>query len=436
MTAQSNTRGDANPAMSDRATQIDVRSTTSTLEQSRSSSTAMAVMARKLRFATSRRSAIYQTVGLRPRAVDRIFVGLAIALVTLVFVVPNVASVAYHGFVASDRYESETRFTVRTSTPMTKSDQLADLSGLPSAEIVQNSQIVTNFIESPALLAIVVEQGDFVERYSDPDIDYVSRLQANSTPEERLDYWKDMVGVTIDPTSGIITVDVRAFSAENAQAIAKIIVAQSEKLINDLNDRIWRDVNASAKDQVKSARDELVRIRDQLQAEQNRSGMLTVASSAEELSKLVVGVQSELINQESRYNASLATVSKNAPQMRVLERQIASKKQQLIALQQRVASESPDSSRTLADASLTFSELDFERSVAEQQLKASINASEQLQYASQQQMMYLDPFLSPTLPVAAEYPRRALWIGLVFLASLVATTLAIGILSLVRRRFD
>ena len=422
--------------MNDRTNELDLRSPTSALERSRSSSTAMAVMARRLRFATSRRSPIYKAVGLRPRFIDRVFAILVIVCVLVGFVVPNLASIVYFGFIASDQFEAETRFTVRSSAPITKEDKLGDVSGLPSAEIVQNSLIVTNFVTSPALLDILEQDGNFIVRYQRSGVDFLSRLDDDSSREDRLDYWKDMVTTSINPSSGIITIDVRAFTPQDAHDLLTVIVAQSEKLINDLNDRIWADVNATARRQVARARSGLTAVRGDLQEAQNKAGMLTIESSSDALSQLLVQVQAEQIDLESRYNANLAVVDKSAPQMKVLARQIASKKDQIADLKTKVASEKPDTGGTLADTSLKFSELTFERSVAEEQLKASIGASETLQFVSQQQLMYVDPFLSPTTPGSAEYPRRFLWIGLTFLGSLIATAALFGMLTILRKRFD
>ena len=77
-----------------------------------------------------------------------------------------------------------------------------------------------------------------------------------------------------------------------------------------------------------------------------------------------------------------------------------------------------------------------EQQVAEQQLTASIQALEQLHYSSQQQLMYLEGFLAPTLPEAAEFPRRGLWISIVFAGSLAVLAIALGSLSLLRNHFD
>ena len=405
------------------------------LDRNRSSSTAMAVMARKLRFATSRRSPIYSRIGLRPRMADRIFRVVAVLLALALFVAPNAAAVAYYAFLASDQYQSETRFTVRTSAPILKPDKLADISGLPSTEIMQNSLIVTNFIDSRTMLAVLEKEADFTKAYSNPDTDLVARLDPNSTIEEKLDYWEDAVSSEIDPQSGIITVDVRAFSAQEAKKIVDVIVAHSERMINELNDRIWTDITASARQQVEKATADLNDARTNLQRGQNQAGILTVEGSSDTLSALLLKVQEERIELQGRYDTNARVIDKGAPQMRVLKRQIDSKEKQVQRVKAQIAGQS-DEGDTLADTSVRFSELNFRTNIASQQLQTSIGAYEQLQYSSQQQLMYLDPFLTPTLPQSAEYPRRWLWIGVTLLASLVATAIALGLLKIVRTRFD
>ena len=122
------------------------------LEASQKISQRLASSARKLRFSTSSRSNLYKVVGLRPRLTDRLFTAAVFLMTFLLLVFPNITVVLYYGFFASDQYESETRFTVRSSTPALGRDQIAKVTGVPSAKIVQDTQIVTNFIESHEML--------------------------------------------------------------------------------------------------------------------------------------------------------------------------------------------------------------------------------------------------------------------------------------------
>lgn len=403
------------------------------LSRSKQAMTALALTSRKLRMVTSGQSKIYKAVGLRPRPAARLLKLLGYASIALFLVVPNLVAVLYFGFIASDQYSAETRFTVRTSEPITSHDQMGKLAGIPSAEISQDTQIISNYVVSRAMLTILEKDADFVRLYSRDDADWYARLPRDSTLEERLDYWQTMIDRRISPASGIVTLRVKAFSAEDAQKILQAVVQASEVLINDLNVRIWTDATASAQTQVEEAAKKLSAARAALQVARNTTGIFTVESSSNTLAALITQLEGERIALENTRRVNSQTMSPDAPQMQVLARQIESKNKQIKELREQVSSETATGD-TLADSSNLFSQLTLEQTLAEQQLTNRIKALETLQYLSQQQMMYLDPFLAPTLPESAEYPRRLLSMGIVLLGSLVVFGLASGALAFARRR--
>lgn len=402
------------------------------LAKSRSAAKTLAVTARKLRFSTSNRSALYKAVGLRPRLIDRVFVYLRFVSTISLLIVPPIAATVYYGLIASDQYQSEARFTVRSSTPALGKDQLGRVSGLPSAKIVQDTQIVTNFISSRAMLEALEQQIDIRPLYQGSDVDWISRLGDDATYEDFLAYWNGMTSTSVSPSSGIVTVKVRAFSPGDAQRILRIVVNSSEKAINDLNNRIWRDVILTAEENLKKATQDLQNIRERMLAQQNKSGVLTVEGSSAILTSLLTSVQSEKLALEQTYGVKLESISKDTPHMRVLAREIESKEEQIKELQQQIAG--ADAGSNLADVSLDFQRLQFEKQLAEQQFASSIRTFEQVQFISKQQLMYLDSFLAPSLPDEAQYPRRLLLIACVTLASVVAWAASLGLLAVIRNK--
>ena len=125
--------------------------------------------------------------------------------------------------------------------------------------------------------------------------------------------------------------------------------------------------------------------------------------------------------------------------MRVLKREIASKQAQIDELKSQMAGDAGRQTtgiRNLADVSFDMSQIELEQKLAEKQFAASIKTLEQVQFMSKQQLIYLDPFLAPTRPQEAEFPRRLFWIGSVFAASLFAWALALGALSVIRTRLN
>jgi capsular polysaccharide transport system permease protein len=146
-------------------------------------------------------------------------------------------------------------------------------------------------------------------------------------------------------------------------------------------------------------------------------------------------LKGELIALENDYKSNQDMVSDQAPQMRVMASQIDAKKQQIEKLESQIASTNSRETN-LADRSTEFSQIELEQKLAEDRLAASITALEGVEYMSQQRLLYLDPFLQPTIADEARYPRRILWIGIVFGSSLLLFAGLAGILSVTRTRLD
>ncbi|NRP85181.1 capsule biosynthesis protein [Rhizobium lusitanum] len=405
----------------------------SATEHSRNVAANLSVTARKLRFSTSRRSQLFKAVGLRPRPMQQIISKAILASTFLLLVVPNLASIYYFVFLASDQYQSETRFTVRSSTPALGKNQLAKATGLPSTQIVQDTLIVTNFIKSKDMVAALTSKVDLQNIYGRETIDPIARLKKDASSEKLLRYWEDMISVSIDANSGIVTVKARAFSAADAQKILKEVVTASEAVVNDVNNRIWRDVIVTAQTNLDNAKNQLQNTREELLSARNQTGILSVEGASTIITNLISSVQKERIGLQQKYDALLGAVSADAPQMKVLKREIDSKQKQLDQLNSQIAGQNK-SEQNLADVSVDMSQRELEQSLAEQQFATSMKTLEQVQFVSKQQLLYLDTFLAPDLPDDAEYPKRALWIGGVFAATLLIWGAVVGALTNVRSR--
>ena len=65
--------------------------------------------------------------------------------------VPNLVVSIYFGLIASDQYVSEAKFTV-SSGAIPKMDELGSVTGVPPILIVQDTQVVTSYIHSRAMV--------------------------------------------------------------------------------------------------------------------------------------------------------------------------------------------------------------------------------------------------------------------------------------------
>lgn len=403
------------------------------LEASKVISQRLTSSARKLRFSTSSRSSLFKAVGLRPRLSDRLFTATVLLFAVLLFAIPNVTALLYYGIFASDQYESETRFTVRSSTPALGRDQIARVTGVPSAKIVQDTQIVTNFINSHEMIDMLRDRNiDLQKLFGSADIDWWARLPGDATAEETRDYWAHMVTATVNASSGIVTVKARAFAARDAAVLVSEIVKASEVIVNQVNDRIWKDVIATAETSLENAKQQLQKARETVASTRNREGVLSVSNSSQIISTLIGTIENERLNLQQQYNSRIAVVSADSPQMRVLKREISSKEQQLSDLNAQLAG--IGSERSLADVSQDLSQLELAQNLAEQQFSSSVRTLEQVRFISKQQLLYLDSFLAPRVPDEANYPKRLLWISLTAIASLITWATATSLLYFARSR--
>ena len=405
------------------------------LEMSKEVSTRLSVAARKLRFSTSSRSNLYQAVGLRPRLADKLFKTSIFVVTILSLLVPNAIAIAYYSYFASDQYESEVRFTVRSSTPALGRDQLAKVTGIPAAKIVQDTQIVVNFIKSHEMLDVLQKKINLNDIYGLETTDWWARLPADATAEETLEYWEDTISTSVNPSSGIVTVKLRAFKPEDSVLLLREVLDASEKVVNQVNDRIWKDVSGTAQVNFDSAKLQLKKARESLADARNKSGILSVEGSNLIVSNLITTIEAEKLKLQQRYDSQVAVVSKSAPQLKVLQREIESKEKQIIELNAKLAGEQK-SGQNLADVSQDLSQLQLAQDLAEQQFSASVKTIEQVQFVSRQQLLYLDSFLSPRVAEEATYPKRWLRISVIFISSLVLWGTALTLLHLVRKQFS
>ncbi len=402
------------------------------LERSAQIAAKLSTSARKLRFATSRHSALIKAVGLRPRRSDIAVRYMFFALTGVLLVAPNFLSIVYYGYVASDQFLSEARFAVRASTPAFGKDQIGKATGIPAAKIVQDTQIVADFITSNEIVSLLMNKIDIDSLYRKKGVDYWSRLPANASIEKTARYWRTMVSATVSPTSGIITLKARAFAPKEAQNIVKAALVASETVVNDINQRIWRDVAHTAEDNLNNSVVALKEARGRLQLARNKSGIVTVEGSEATINALLEKLGAEQLELQQRLNVQKSLTSELSPRMKVLTREIESREAQISNLRLQLAGQSEIS--TLADISGEISQKSLEEKLAEQRFAASVKTLEQIKFASRQQLLYLDAYVAPTLPDEAIYPRRALLMFVTLIASLLAWASGMLALSAIKRK--
>jgi capsular polysaccharide transport system permease protein len=408
------------------------RGTLSALDRAKILSQALSDAARRTRLSTrSRRS--FSAGGFAARRGARFMRWAGIGSFVLMVAIPTIAAMVYYAFIASDQYVAEARFTVSGGAPPII-DGIGALTGIPAVAVIQDTQIVTNYVESRAALEKLEKLIDIRSLYSTDEADFLARFKADRPIEKFLKYWQSMCSVSIQMPSGVVVLKVRAFTPEDAARIAGAVINISEELINDLNIRMNNDAVAGAQEELERTSQRLTAAQVALEKARNQEGILDAAKTGEALNGLITEARSDLLKLQEQYTSQARFVSTSAPQMTDLKARIDATASQIKELESKLTNAAPGNlSEAPLSASMTkFAELDLERQTAERLYAGSVAALELARITAERRLMYLNTFVMPVAPQEAQYPKRVLYSLLVAGGSLALWGLCGGLVVLIR----
>ena len=364
---------------------------------------ALSEAARRARFSTKRRRSL-TAGGLRARRGERLIRLLRIASFIGIVALPCLAFAAYIFFVASPQYVAEARFTVRGG--MTG---MAEGKGVPIALIVQDTQVILNYMKSRAMVEALNRSVRFEDLYESDDIDWLSRLAPHKPIEKVVKYWTKHSKLSVQMPSGIIEFTVRAFSPENAVKVANAALDASEQLVNQMNDKMREDAVALAETERQRAQSSLAQAMAKLQSTRNEEGMLDPKEQNSAVMDLISTVETEKIKLQQQYDTNRRYVRVDAPQMHNLQTKLDAAQKQLDALKAQVT-RSPtaknDGKNVLSGSTSKLDYAKLEDTIAEKIYAGSMAALEQAKLLAEAKLLYLNTFVRPVEAQQSEYPKR------------------------------
>ncbi len=372
-------------------------------------SRSLADAARRLRFSTTGRATVPGSYSARreERFTRLLRIGSFVGFVAI----PSVAALLYFGLIASDQYVAEAKFAVRGGA-LAGIDPISSMTGIPSARVIQDTQVVTDFIGSRALVQLLLDQVDLRGKYSTDEADFYARLNPEKPIERIVKYWEKMHSAQIELPGGIVTLKVRAFRRDDAVAIASAVVDASETLVNDMNARARQDAVENAEKQFERAGEKLGKSRAALELARNTEGLLDTSAQTKKSLDLIGAIRGQQLELQQQLAAAQRSVSRDAPQLRSIQFQIEAAEKQLTQLQAELTTTAPVPGAAPAlSASITrLSTLEIEHRVNEKEYGEAISRLERARASNNVKQIYLTTFVRPVLPEEAEYPKRGYWI--------------------------
>lgn len=355
--------------------------------------------------------------GLRPNTRPREKLQVRLVKQLALFVLLPTALMAVYLFAfAADQYIAETRFAVRGDVEPI-GEAAGEYAALIQKHNSQDGYIVRDFIQSRVMAETAEAELGISKMFANAGLDFWARYRGPQPAEKLARYWSKQVTAHMEAISGVITVNAQAFTPQDALSIAKLIVARSEKLVNDISERAQADMLAHAQTDTKSAEERLKRARLAMQTFRNTWGIIDPIKSAEATLTSIAMLQKDNIKAENDLQVLRDShLDEKTRGIQVLVATIAATDAQIKRLRNQLTTEglTAGSPNNITQALLEYEGLKIEQTIAEKLNESMRIALDRARLASQRQQIYLATFVPPMLPDSSLYPVR----GYVLVATL------------------
>ena len=344
--------------------------------------------------------------------------------------VPTILLALYLFFIFSPMYISESNFAVRTSD----NSDMPSVAGLffqNATSTTLDAHIIQNHITSMDMLEKVSSDIDLLNHYSDHSRDPYSRLKSAPTKEEMLAYWQWVVSAKFDMDKGIISVQVKAYSPDVSKQINDIILARSEELVNQMNDRAHQDALRLTREEVRASQERVLQAQAATRKFRDDKSILDPEATARGLEQVVTGLESEAAGAEAELNAARQIMHPKSPKVQALENRLRALRAQLTSEKTRLAGLNAGDT-ALSSLVGDYAKLVTEEEFAQQQLVQSMTAYETARLKALSQSRYIVPFQPPTLPQESLYPRPIVFTLIGFLTLLISLGLGSLIIAAIK----
>ncbi|RJF94489.1 hypothetical protein D3874_01235 [Oleomonas cavernae] len=340
----------------------------------------------------------------------------------LVLVVPTLISAVYIYGYASDVYQVDTLFQVRTSYDAggMGGGGKGALSFLKGGSVMgramDESFSVVRYIESRNAMDKLQGALDLRKAFTDESVDSYSRLDANADGEAFYGYYNDMVSIYFDEVSGMINLETRAFDADLAYKMATGLAKQGEDLINQFNTRSETDLTALARNELKDAEQRMRDAEVALTRFRNEHGSLDPSATSASVNSIISTLKGQAAAIEAEMRAITDISHGEVPRLAELRNKLAGLREQIKIEESRLTGGADSWAAQIEEYSI----LTLQAELAKQSYANAQTGLDSALVEARRQKLYVVDVVSPMQPKEARLPYRAQTVFFTFLSALVA----------------
>ena len=276
-----------------------------------------------------------------------------------------------------------------------------------STVAVDETNAIATYLTSHDIVDELAKQDGLHQILSRPEADFLFRYPTFWLPnnnEVLYQRFQWMTSVDVDEYTDIITIEVNAFRPEDARALLAAMLGHAEALVNELNERMYKDSFVMTNHFVAEAQKNVDAAVGELEAYRKASGSIDPGTVAQ--SKLtVIQLLSTQLAELRATIAQQAAISPTSPSLNGLRAQSRA----LSAEIEKRKLEAAGSVGSEAEKLETYDNLQTTGQIAAQSLSAVTVERDQAQQNAERQHIFIQMIAKPNLALDyARYPRVGL----------------------------
>jgi capsular polysaccharide transport system permease protein len=317
---------------------------------------------------------------------------------------PTLVAALYLFLVAAPQFTSEARFLVRgrQQAPSGSIGEMMSQAGFKAGS--EDAMGIRDYLRSHDAVGALRSKLDLVAMYRRPEADWFARLWWSQPAAERLlDYYNSMVVPEYDTSSGITTLRVRAFRAEDARDIAGELLSLSEGLVNKLNQRLQEDSLRVAREEVERAEGRVNSTQARVTSFRERERQLDPGRSSTLTVETIGRLEGQLIQARAEMTEAQTFARGDNQRLLQLRNRVDALTRQVADERLRLASANTGVTQQVGEYEL----LSTERELARTQLASANAAMERALADAQRQQIFILRLVEPNLAERPLYPKAA-----------------------------
>lgn len=331
-----------------------------------------------------------------------------------IVIVPTLIVGAYN-VMATDRFAASSSFVVRSQSGSQGGELLDSISGsVSSGSTRSDSYIIRNYIQSADMVRLIDEEFGFQMLFGGKGIDLVQRLSQDANFEDKIDYWRSRVSTGFDHTTGILNLEVQAYSGGNAKNVADRVLEHVRELVNGLSLSAREQSYDFASKELALAEEMLRDAQQRLTLFRSETGITDPTISASRDDELIRELNREIISKKASLDQIRSSTQRPGANATALEGRIASLESQRTQLLESVG-DAISGTVITADLMSQYESILMDIEIGQSRYARMLESMEGARRDSDSQQRYLAVFEQPYVADEAEYPRRLLNILLTFI---------------------